>query len=246
MFNVTFTAAFIAGLVSFLAPCTFVTLPYFLASLTASAFGNDASQTGYKKKVFFSAILYVLGFLVVFTLLGYSANTIGNYLDRNRELFLQISGILVVLFGLIIVAGDKIPLLFPFLRTKQLQFSKVGASYWTPFIIGITSAFSWTPCIGPILGTILLIASFTSTRSIEGAMLLFTYGLGIMIPFLLLAVVFAYSQNIVKKLYKVSAIIYKVTGIFLILLGITILTGYSGVIFGNVNSFFIELGYRPA
>lgn len=246
MFNVTFTAAFLAGLVTFFAPCTFVTLPYFLSFLAAETITSvDTGPKSYKRRVFLSALLYVFGFLIVFTLLGYSASSFGRFLNTHREVFMKSGAILMLIFGAFIVIGDRIKFLHFLYHEKKIRHNVISESYSFPFIIGVTSAFAWTPCIGPLLGSILFLASYTTSKSIEGALLLLTYGLGITAPFLLLSLVTTYSEKWVRKLSRFANSVYIVSGIILIILSISILTGYSDVLFTEVYKVFIRLGYQP-
>jgi cytochrome c-type biogenesis protein len=248
MFDVTFPAAFIAGLLTFFAPCTFVTLPYFLSFLTAQSFGlahHDVEN--YRWKIFLSALIYVSGFLLVFTLLGYSASEFGRFLKFNKTIFLQFGAIFIIFFGIFMLFGEKVKSLYFLQRERKFRIdhSHQANTFVFPFLIGMTSAFAWTPCIGPILGTILFVASYTTTKSTEGALLLFTYGLGITLPFLLIAFFFSYTEKWIRKLNKYTGYVYKFSGILLILLGFAILTGYSGTIFAEIYKVFIRFGYRP-
>lgn len=250
MVDVSFVAAFSAGLVTFFAPCTFVTLPAFISYLVLKASGESTQvrSNRYRWKVMISAIAYVSGFLIVFTLLGMTATSIGSLFSKNKQVLTQLGGVIIIFFGMFILVGDRLKPLHFLYREKKVSFSpqEVSKGYYFPFLIGITSAFAWTPCIGPILGSILLLASSTSSNAYdEGGLLLFTYGLGISIPFLLIALTFGYSEKFVRKFSKYTEKVYRFSAVLLILLGLSLVTGYSERIFSYMFSLFIKLGYNP-
>ncbi|MCA9383553.1 sulfite exporter TauE/SafE family protein [Candidatus Dojkabacteria bacterium] len=250
MIDVTFYAAFTAGLVTFFAPCTFVTLPAFISYISLKATestGNSGGAIKYRIQVFLSSIVYAVGFLSVFTFLGMTATTIGSIFAENKDTLSRAGGLLIIIFGVFILLGDRIrPLHFLFQERKlEVNPSDASKGYLFPFIIGVTSAFAWTPCIGPILGSILLIAGSTTDAAYEGGALLFTYGLGITIPFLLIALTVGYSDWVIKRLSKYTAILYQASAVLLIILGTLLLVGYIDEIFGYVFRIFISLGYEP-
>jgi len=250
MEEVTYITAFGVGLLTFFAPCTFATLPVFLSSLALSATGAKEGETGnlkYHLQVFFSALSYVAGFLLVFTLLGLTATSLGSFLTKNNQLLTQIGGFVIILFGLSIIFSERFKFLHFLLREKKIDLSHVRSTkgYITPFIIGITSAFAWTPCIGPILGAILFLASSTSSSAAQGAFLLFLYGLGIMLPFLLIAIFVGRSQIFVKRLSKYTHLIHRISAWILIVLGILLLTGLTDQLFGWLFNLFSFFGYNP-
>jgi cytochrome c-type biogenesis protein len=246
--SVSILTAFTAGLVSFLAPCTFVTLPYFITYLTSESFGLiDKSDTSYRAKILYSSLAYILGFILIFVLLGITATQIGMYAAVNREVFRIIGGLTIIAFGIFMLAGDRLKLFHPLQRTKKINhasFTYVN-SYIAPFLIGITSAFAWTPCIGPILGSILFLASYSSSTALEGGLLLMAYAFGITLPFFIFSLFFSYGERFIRKVGKYTHIVYKISAVIMIILGVTVVTGYSDTIFGEVYRVFIELGYNP-
>ena len=261
MDELSFITAFGAGLITFFAPCTFVTLPIFLSYLSLSITGsngknlntqaktNNGQQSIYKAsalQTFAGAVLYVSGFLIVFTLLGVTASEFGRGLLQNKEVFTQIGALLVIFFGFFILYGEKIHRLQFLYQEKKFRIdsSIFKNSYILPIVIGITSAFAWTPCIGPILGSILFLAANTQT-ALQGGFLLFIYGLGINLPFLLLAIVATRSTGFVERFSGFAAKLQKLAAVIMIILGIILFTGWYNEIFGQVYQIFIRLGYKP-
>ncbi|HLD03243.1 MAG TPA: cytochrome c biogenesis protein CcdA [Candidatus Dojkabacteria bacterium] len=258
MDELSLITAFGAGLITFFAPCTFVTLPIFLSYLSLSISGknlNVQAKTGNSLQdtaqitvwqTFAGAILYVGGFLIVFTLLGVTASEFGRSLFQNKEVFTKIGALLVIFFGIFILFGEKVAKLQFLYQEKKFRIDsrRFKNSLFLPVIIGITSAFAWTPCIGPILGGILFLAASTQT-ALQGGILLFLYGLGINLPFLLLAIIAARSAGFVQKFSSIAAKLQKMAAVIMIILGIILFTGWYSEIFGQVYQIFIKLGYRP-
>jgi cytochrome c-type biogenesis protein len=246
--EVTLIGAFFAGLVTFLAPCTFATLPIFVTYIVGST-AEELHEGGRKAKLSaaLNAISYILGFTVVFVLLGMTATSLGKYFSRRTDQFTKLGGVFVVLFGLFMIIGEKIPI-FQFLY-KEKKLDASGSfkkfSYLRSFLIGVTSAFAWTPCIGPILGAILFYASATTSVMLEGGLLLFAYSLGISVPFFVLSLFIGYSAGFIKKINKYVGLIHKVSGVLMILLGIFLVSGFSDSIFAVLFRFFVSLGYTP-
>jgi cytochrome c-type biogenesis protein len=250
MEEISFFVAFFAGLATFFAPCTFVALPTFLTYIAGQSLSPDqVTDKKFNSKVLISTLIYISGFLFVFTILGLSTSYIGFHLNKQSDLFERIGGFIIILFGLFIVFGDKIkPLRFLYKEQKiNFEVKSVKNTLLFPFVIGLTNAFAWTPCIGPILGGILLLSASTAQEKMfQGAGLLFVYGLGLSIPFILIAIFFGFSQKIVKKINgKILNNIYKITGLLMIFMGIAILFGFSDQLFAYLYRFFILLGYKP-
>lgn len=246
--EVTYLGVFLAGLATFFAPCTFVTLPTFISylALVATSKVDHNQKIKHKLIIVISSISYILGFLLVFTLLGMAATWAGGFLRQNQYLFKLLGGIVIALMGIFILFGDKIKLLQGLFREQKfkLQVDTLSKGYLAPFLIGTTSAFAWTPCVGPILGSVLFLAS-SSTTSWQGGALLFVYGLGINIPFLLLALGFSYADKFIHRFKRYSRLIYQFSALVLILIGILLILNLDGRIFGILLRVFISLGYSP-
>lgn len=214
----SFFAAFLAGLVSFLSPCVLPLVPSYIS--TFALVGRPIK----------GAIYFVVGFGLIFIAFGASASIIGTFLVKNREILEKIGGVLIVFFGLILL--NLIPLSF---FKREFRFNLTNSSRYGMLILGAAFAFGWTPCIGPILGSILSLAA-SQNNIIKGIILLFTYTLGLAVPFLLVAIGWDRLSNLFKKLNKISLIIEKISGVLLIITGILLLTGE----FTRLNTFFLQ------
>jgi cytochrome c-type biogenesis protein len=250
MQEVTLGIAFIAGLTTFFAPCTFTALPSFLAYISARSLEGKKEGTKVKNfdpSIILSSIYYLIGFLSVFTLIGLSGTLLGSFLHAYKESFTVFGGVMIFLLGLFMLFGDRISKLrFLFVEKKLDLDPKIFVKGpFFPLIIGLTNAFAWTPCIGPILGVIIGIAGTSTSTFSEGALLLFSYGLGVSIPFVLIATFVAYSPKIVSKLSTFAGVLYKVNAVIIILIGMAFFLGLSNNLFGFLYQLFSSIGYTP-
>lgn len=206
--------AFMAGIFMFLAPCTLPIVPGYLAFIA-----------GGSGKIMRNALAFVLGFSIVFILLGAFAGFFGMLIGPYRSLLAQLAGFIFILFGLTIL-GVRIPILSSerHVAVSSFALGRAGSS----FVIGTLFALGWSPCIGPILGTILLLASQSAT-ALTGALLLGIFSLGLGIPFLLTAYFINYAGRVFSKLgYLTNAFSY-FGGLVLIGIGLLMLTEQMGV-----------------
>lgn len=212
--------AFIAGLLTFLAPCTLPLVPAYLAFISGSLSG--------KQKVFRNAIFFVVGFSAVFILFGLLAGSLGGLLSEFRIWISRIGGVFVILFGLFMLDVLKIPSLA---NEKKLfaasPFTK--GTYLNSLILGIIFGAGWTPCVGPILGSVLFLASQTAT-AFKGAALLAVFSLGLAVPFLLIAASIENAEKHIKKFSQYLRPINIIGGIFLVILGALLLFGQMGLL----------------
>lgn len=221
--------AFIAGLLTFLAPCTLPLVPGylgFIGGVSANDLKDEKVAKKAKKKIFFNGLMYVTGFSLIFILLGSVFGAAGSVLGQYRVILSQVGGVFVIFFGLYLMHIFKLPA-FNFLN-RQHKFNIANklapGKPSSSFIFGMTFAFGWTPCVGPVLGSVLILAS-TSATAIQGAFLLLIFSTGLAVPFLLLALAIGHAGMYVKKLTKYLNIISIVGGLFLVFLGILLLTG---------------------
>ncbi|HEY6021777.1 MAG TPA: cytochrome c biogenesis protein CcdA, partial [Candidatus Paceibacterota bacterium] len=210
--------AFFAGVGMFLAPCTLPIVPGYLGFIGGGASASRAS-------IMRNAVAYVLGFSVVFILLGLFAVSIGHLLGIWRLYLPQVAGALIVLFGLTML-GLRIPGLSGERHIKLPRFLTVGRVE-SSFFIGAIFALGWSPCIGPILGTVLLMASQTATAG-QGAVLLAVFSLGLGVPFLLAAFLLNKIDPLFARLGHVSVWMSKVSAVLLIAIGVLMLTNTMG------------------
>lgn len=235
--NITYIVAFTAGLLTYLSPCLLPLIPAFIAYITGVSFSDfkDAQKKAQvRKKTVIHSLLFIAGFSVVFVLLGLTATLIGKSLFQYQKFIRIAGGILIMLFGLQLMGILKLDFL---IRERKLNIAAKGASYLGSFLIGVTFAAAWTPCAGPILGSILVLAG-TKASVITGAKLLIVYSLGIAIPFFLTAILINSFLEYSAKLQKIMRWINIIGGIFLIIVGFLVATNYLSVISAKILGSF--------
>ena len=227
MENTSLIVAFSAGLLAFLSPCVLPLIPSYLSYLTGVSFkelsGEITSEKRKKIKLLTAlhAIFFILGFSIVFILLGTTATFLGRALLEHQDLIKRIGGVLIIFFGLTISGIINIP---GFQRSKKFSYKKEGISFVGSLLVGATFAAAWTPCIGPILGSILVYASSTADMQ-KGVILLSVFSLGLAVPFFISALAINTFLIYVKKLEKILRWVNFSAGIILIIFGILLLAG---------------------
>jgi len=235
--NITFIGAFIAGLLSFLSPCVFPLIPSYITYITGLSFADlQAEHPTHKvrQQTIVHSLLFIAGFTTVFVLLGASATFIGGFLDQYRDVVRKVGGILILTFGIHITGLIPIKML---LGEKRVTVHRKPAGYAGSFLVGLAFAAGWTPCIGPILGSILAVAT-TEETVYHGIALLLIYSLGLGLPFFLASLAmhqFLVFFNRFKKYIRIFEII---TGVFLIIIGVLIFTNYLAVLAKYTNILF--------
>ncbi|MDI4663079.1 cytochrome c biogenesis protein CcdA [Xanthobacter autotrophicus] len=213
--------AFLAGVLSFASPCVLPLVPAYLGFLTGTVAAGEG-QPQPRWRVIVAAGLFVLGFSTVFILLGATASTLGQMLIRHVEVLTLVSGALLVLFGLHMTGLVRIPLLY---RQAKIDAAATPAGIVGPYLIGLAFGFGWSPCVGPVLAAILIVAGAEASVG-KGVALLAVYSAGIGIPFLLAAAFtgpfLAWAASARRRL----GLIEKVAGAFLILTGLAFMTGF--------------------
>lgn len=222
--------AFIAGMLTFLAPCTFPLVPGYLGFIGGASIEDlkdPEKRAKAKRSIFMNGVYYVLGFSLIFILLGSIFGAAGSFLGGHRILLARVGGIFVIFFGLYLMHIFKLPM-FNFLnRQHKLNVANklVPGKPSSSFIFGMTFAFGWTPCVGPVLGSILILASSASSATaLSGAFLLLVFSAGLALPFLLLALAIGHAGMYVKKISKYLNIISVIGGLFLVFLGYLLVT----------------------
>jgi cytochrome c-type biogenesis protein len=215
--------AFLAGILSFLSPCVLPLVPSYVSYITGISFENLTSTKDRKRIKFLTltnSLAFISGFSAVFISLGASSSFIGHLLYKFQDWIRIIGGILVIIFGLFISGILKLDFL-----TRERKFHPHGkpAGYFGSFIIGMTFAAAWTPCIGPILGTILLYAASEGSAS-YGLKLLFFYSLGLALPFFLSSLAINIFLSYSKIFYRFMRVIMLLSGLLLIIFGIMLLS----------------------
>lgn len=219
MEDVPVIVAFGAGLLSFLSPCVLPLIPVYFASLAGSSV--TATAGSHHVAIFFHSVSFVLGFTAVFTLLGAGAGLMGLAISEHIVLIRKIAGILMILMGGFLLLALKVPWLNFERRINAGSNQKTG--YLRSFITGGVFALGWTPCVGPILGGILALAVGTGT-AVKGAYLLIIYSLGLGLPFLIIGIAFDALRRQLTRIQRYSVIVYVVSGLLMIVVGVLVLT----------------------
>ena len=208
--------AFGAGLISFLSPCVLPLIPGYVSYISGQSLQEIIES---KKTNLFPLVLFCLGFSTVFVLLGASASILGQALLQNSEILRIFAGIIIVLFSFQLLGIINIP----YLNFEKRFDAKESRNILFPYIIGLAFGFGWTPCIGPILGSILALASIEETLT-RAVILLIFYSLGLAIPFVLSGYLIQRFLLFSKNFRKNINLISKIGGIILLITGILILT----------------------
>ncbi|ATG35417.1 MULTISPECIES: cytochrome c biogenesis CcdA family protein [Phaeobacter] len=213
--------ALTAGLVSFLSPCVLPIVPPYLAYMSGVSIGEIQGTAQARRKAIVAALFFIMGLSTVFLLLGFTASAFGAFVLQNQELFAQVSGVVVIVFGLHFLSVFRIPLLD---REARMETDQSGGSAVGAYILGLAFAFGWTPCIGPQLGAILSLAA-TEASVTRGTLLLGIYALGLGVPFLLAAIFLTRSMVLMNRIKPYMGVIEKFMGGLLIFVGVMLVTG---------------------
>lgn len=238
-------SAFIAGIFTFLAPCTLPLVPGYLGFISGASLDDLKDPEKAKSarwKIFLNGLFFMLGFSAVFIIMGTLVGFIGaTFLAPYRLWLGRIGGIFVILFGLFMLNVLKIPFLMQEKQLKAPTLFKRGRPT-NSFILGSAFAFGWTPCVGPILGSVLLLAS-TSTTALQGAFMLTVFSAGLAVPFLLIAIGIGSASRHVQNISKYLNVISIIGGIFLILLGTLLVMGKIGLLIAYGYKIFQFINY---
>ncbi|HVM76844.1 MAG TPA: cytochrome c biogenesis protein CcdA [Candidatus Paceibacterota bacterium] len=237
MLDIPVIVAFLAGIVSFLSPCVLPIIPGFLAYLAGETSSNSANKPS-RFAIFLSSLFFVIGFSVVFAILGVLLNTVLAHAAGSVQMWLSwIGGALIIFFGLYLMGFFKIP----FLEFDHKM--RVGVSfrsrYLTSFAFGFAFAVGWTPCVGPVLGGILGLAASAPG---EAFYLLFAYAVGLGIPFLIVGALAAQASELINRYAEKLEYVTKTFGAILVVIGVLVFTQSLSLIanFGFVNSFLMN------
>lgn len=218
--QVTLGVAFAAGLASFLSPCVVPLVPVYLASLVGPGI-FEATAKRRRLPIFLHSISFVLGFSLVFTMMGTLVGLAGIVINPNSPLVQKVAGGLLIVFGLFMLVALKVPWLNYERRLNPSLGNTVG--YLRSFLIGAIFPVAWIPCTSWILGGILMLAG-TSGTAWNGAYLLAIYSLGLGLPFLAVGVAFDFIAPLLKIINRYSNWVYIISGLLLIMVGVLILT----------------------
>ncbi len=214
----------LAGLVSFLSPCVLPLVPPYLGYLGGTTIDQMTSEDGLEdhvwRRVVIASLFFVLGFTTVFVGLGASASVVGQLIQTYKAELAMVAGVVIILFGLHFLGVLPIPLLYTDTRYHHADMS--GASYAGAYVIGLAFAFGWTPCIGPILATVLALAANEASLG-AGVRLLAVYSLGLGVPFVLAAVAIRPFLSFMQRFRRHLGTMEKVMGVLLVITGLLFL-----------------------
>jgi len=236
MSDITIIVAFVAGIISFLSPCVLPIIPGFLAYLAGTSLGDKGKSD--RLRIFVNSVFFVLGFSVVFALLGVLLNTLLEKVAYNALIWLsRIGGVIIIFFGLYLTGILKISFLER--EHKMAVKRSFGSRYTTSFVFGAAFAAGWTPCVGAALGAILGLAA---SHPGSAFYLLLSYALGLGLPFLAVGAFASQASGLISRLGGAMKWVNIVFGIILVILGILIFTQSLNLIanFGLLNNFLLR------
>jgi len=215
------TIALLAGLLSFLSPCVLPIVPPYLAYMGGVSVSELAETKAARRRVLLAAAFFVMGLSTVFLLLGIAFSALGRALLQYQDWFLWIAGVTIMIFGAHFIGIFRIPFLD---REARMDAGDKGGSAFGAYLLGLAFAFGWTPCLGPILGTILSLAASEGDMA-RGTTLLAVYALGLGIPFLLVAAFFPRLKGPMAYMKRNMDRIERTSGLLLWTVGLMMVTG---------------------
>lgn len=215
--QVNYWTAFTAGVLSFLSPCLLPLVPAYIMYLTGSFDSDDVIKK--RKKAIIQTLGFILGFTIVFMILGVSASALGHLFISNKAILSKLSGLVIIFFGLNMSGIIKIKFLT---RDYRKNKPRTKVTFLSAIMIGMAFAFGWTPCFGPILGAILASTAALSKNVAEGVKLLFVYSMGLALPFLLTSVFLNVFESKLSLFSKHSKTLNRIAGAVLIAIGLLI------------------------
>lgn len=230
MDNVSFILAFSAGLLSFLSPCVLPLIPAYVSYLTGSAVA-EINTSKAKLNLLYKSIGFIIGFTIIFIIMGASISSLGKLFAANQGTFRKVGGILIIIFGLHTTGLFKIKMLYS--EKRLLPFGENKKNLSSVFI-GMAFATGWTPCIGPILSSILIYAGSMETIG-KGILLLLVYSLGLAIPFMLTALAIGNFSQYFRKFSKYLPVVSVISGILMMIMGILVFTNKLAILSRYLN-----------
>jgi len=234
--NTTLSIAFLAGLISFLSPCVLPLIPGYISYISGTSF--DKIKQKKRNLIILKTVFFTLGFSLVFIALGSSASFVGNIFLSNSNIFRIIAGTIIILFSLQLIGIINFRFMNKDIRIFTDEYSNNLAF---PLVVGAAFAFGWTPCIGPILGSILMLATLEENIG-KSILLLSFYSLGLAIPFIVSGVLIDKFLLFSRSVNRYISVITKVGGAILLLTGIGILTNRLQVLGFFILEYFPSLG----
>lgn len=214
--NVSMPIAFGAGFLSFFSPCILPMIPVYIMYMTGVTMEDELRER--RMAALTRTIGFVIGFTIVFMIMGSSASFLGRIFIRNRNVFSKISGILIMVFGLNMMGVFKLRILN---TEKKVKAPKQSKSWFSSILMGMAFAAGWTPCFGPVLASILFMAGGTATVS-QGIFLLLMYSIGMAVPFILTALFINIFSKFLERAEKLMAILPKIGGMIMVVFGLLV------------------------
>lgn len=236
---VPFLTALGAGLLTFLSPCVLPLIPGYVAFMTGMTSSEIAAENRKVSMVLVPALLFVAGFTTVFVALGASASAVGSFLAQYQSVLETVAGAIIILLGFFMLGIVKVPWLYGEARFEMHKARRFGIL--ASLVMGMAFAFGWSPCVGPILGSILMMAA-NEAEVARGALMLAVYSLGLGIPFVLVAVMLGRIKPVLNWLNRHSLVINRVAGVVLMALGLLIVTDSIGPVVGFLSRFIPKIG----
>jgi cytochrome c-type biogenesis protein len=227
------TIAFGAGLLSFLSPCVLPLIPSYVTFITGLSL-EDVQKA--RRAALIHSLLFVLGFTLIFLALGATATALGQLLGYQRVWITRVGGVLISVFGLYMLGVFNISL---FSQERRIHIANKPIGYLGTLLVGIAFGAGWTPCIGPILGSILTYAASSADLS-RGIWLLLAYSLGLAVPFLLSAIAVERFLDFFSRMKRQMGWITRTSGVLMIAIGILMVTNYFTVLAGVLNQYTPE------
>ena len=216
----SYLLTFTEGILAFISPCILPMLPIYFIYLAGISVEDSSEKSIAKRRLLLNSIGFVIGFTVVFAILGATATSLGHFLTNHKDLLQKLSGIIMIFFGLSFLGIFKLDFLGRELRINY-KFNRLN--FFSSILFGIIFGFGWTPCLGPFLGSALALAGNSKTLG-EGMSLLILFSIGLGIPFIITAILFEQLKNILKQIQNYNNVIKIISGILLIVAGILIFT----------------------
>ncbi len=222
--NVSIILVFLEGFISFFSPCVLPLIPVYISYLAGNGkkVNSDGTISYERKRVLFNTLFFVLGISSVFFILGLSFSALGIFFNKNRVLFSRIGGAIIIILGLVQLDIIKLN----FLKMEKRINLEIGGKMnpFLAYIMGFTFSFAWTPCVGPALASVLILAS-NAENSFAGNLLVLVYDLGFIIPFIILGIFTTEALNFFKEKKNLVKYTIKLGGLILIIMGIMTFTG---------------------
>ena len=233
--SVSFAMAFVAGLVSFLSPCVLPLAPSYVTFVTGMSIDDLANgdRRGARRQAALHAALFILGFTLVFLALGATATLFGAALRQLLPALQQVGGVVIVVFGLYLLGVLRLPAL---MRERRVHLARKPSGRAGSVLVGVAFGAGWTPCVGPVLASILLYAGMQGTMG-QGMLLLAVYALGLGIPFFLTAVAFNWFLAGTRLLRHRLRLIERVAGAFMVVVGVLLVSGRFAVLSNYLAGF---------